>query len=311
MRKARVSVDTPAPSRHDACGNGVLGIAQHVQTVADRAALAYWESRAREWRVSPPLTPAPEDIAWYEARAAESAGAASSRPMRAILLGVTPGIATMRWPEGTSLLAVDWANGMLQHVWPRGGFPERTNVVRSDWRELPLTSGNIDLVIGDGCYAALGSLAGARHLNREIHRILRPGGWYCQRAFCRSDPAPSAAELFEELRAGGVENLDLFRWRLAMSVHGKSAEGVVLGKVWRVWQDHVRHYLEDGAHWSTNQRLNMARWEGVEARFSFPSSSELRALAEPDFDLQAWEQPGYESAEHFPRLLMRARRGLA
>src|ERR1051326_3092833 len=159
MRKARVSVDTPAPSRHDACGNGVLGIAQHVQTVADRAALAYWESRAREWRVSPPLTPAPEDIAWYEARAAESAGGASSRPMRAILLGGTPGIATMRWPEGTSLLAVDWANGMLQHVWPRGGFPERTNVVRPDWRELPLTSGNIDLVIGDGCYAALRSTA--------------------------------------------------------------------------------------------------------------------------------------------------------
>jgi hypothetical protein len=42
MRKARVSVDTPGPSRHDACGNGVLGIAHHVQTAADQAALAYW-----------------------------------------------------------------------------------------------------------------------------------------------------------------------------------------------------------------------------------------------------------------------------
>jgi len=77
MRKARLSVDTPGPSRHDACGNGVLGIAHHVQTSADQAALAYWESRARELRVSPPLTPAVEDIAWYEARAAECAGAAA------------------------------------------------------------------------------------------------------------------------------------------------------------------------------------------------------------------------------------------
>ena len=49
--------------------------------------------------------------------------------------------------------------------------------MRSDWRELPISSRSVDLVIGDGCYAALGSLAGARDLNREIHRILRPGGW--------------------------------------------------------------------------------------------------------------------------------------
>jgi hypothetical protein len=42
MRKARVSVYTLPPSRHDACGKGVLGIAHHVQTAADQAALAYW-----------------------------------------------------------------------------------------------------------------------------------------------------------------------------------------------------------------------------------------------------------------------------
>ena len=33
----------------------------------------------------------------------------------------------MKWQEGTSLLAVDWAKGMLQHVWPGGGFPEHTD----------------------------------------------------------------------------------------------------------------------------------------------------------------------------------------
>jgi hypothetical protein len=52
----------------------------------------------------------------------------------------------------------------------------------------------------------------------------------------------------------------------------------------------------------------MARWEGVEARFLFPSLEELCELAGPEFDLIGCERPGYESAEHFPRLLMRARR---
>jgi SAM-dependent methyltransferase len=288
----------------------VSGIAHHVQTAADRAALAYWEFRSREWRVSPPLTPAAEDIAWYEASAAECARSEGARPLRAVLLGVTPGIAAMTWPMGTILLAVDWANGMLQHVWPRAGFPEHTDVVRADWRELPIAAGTIDLVIGDGCYAALGSLAEARRLNREIGRVLKARGWYCMRAFCRSDRPSSPAELFEELESEPVENLDLFRWRLAMAVHGNSADGVELGKVWRIWQDHLRHSCFDARRWSADQRLNMARWEGVEARFLFPSLAELRELAGPEFDLMGCERPSYESAEHFPRLLMRARRSL-
>jgi len=278
-----------------------------VQTTADQAARAYWESRARDWRISPPLTPASEDIAWYEDKVADCARTLGSRTPRAILLGVTPGIATMTWPAGTSLLAVDWANGMLRHVWPREGFPEHAQVVRADWRELPLASGSVDLVVGDGCYAALGSLAGARQLNREVRRILKEDGWYCVRAFCRSDAPPTTAALFEELESGGVDNLDLFRWRLAMAVHGESTEGVALGEVWRVWQDHVREAPPDARRWSADQRLNMARWEDVQARFSFPSIGELRALAEPGFDLVACEWPSYESARHFPRLVMRAR----
>ncbi len=68
MQKARVTVDTPVSSRHDACGKELVsGFARHVQTTADRAARAYWESRARDWRIAVPLKPAAEDIAWYEA----------------------------------------------------------------------------------------------------------------------------------------------------------------------------------------------------------------------------------------------------
>ncbi len=284
-----------------------MELSDRAHTAADHASRAYWESRARDWRVSPPLTPAAEDIAWYEATVSACARALSARPLRALLLGVTPGIATMGWPAGTSLLAVDWAQGMVEHVWPRTGFPDGTEVVRADWRQLPLASGSIDVVVGDGCYAAMGSLEGARQLNREIRRVLRGGGWYCTRAFRRSDvPTPTEA-LFEELEGGGVDNLDLFRWRLAMAVQGDSAEGVALGKVWRVWEQHVRDVQADARRWSADQRLNMARWENVEARFSFLSLAELRDLAAPGFELLSSDWPSYASAEHFPRLLMRAR----
>jgi SAM-dependent methyltransferase len=307
MQKARGTVDTPARSRHDAARDGSFwGSRITMQTAIDQASRAYWESRARDWRVSPPLTPAEEDIAWYEAKVADCARSVGVRPLRAVLLGVTPGIATMRWPQATSLLAVDWAQGMVEHVWPRARLREHTDVVRADWRRLPLAAESVDLVLGDGCYAAMGTLSGARHLNLEIRRILRPGGWYCMRAFSRSDEASSIPGLFHELEQGRVDNLDLFRWRLAMLVHGESEEGVALGKVWRIWQDHRREARSDPRRWSADQRLNMARWENVEARFSFPSMRELRGLAEPGFELVSCEQPGYASAEHFPRILLRA-----
>ncbi len=231
-----------------------------------------------------------------------------ARRLRAVLLGVTPGIATMRWPSGTSLLAVDWADGMLQHVWPRVGFPDYTDVVRADWRELPLADGSVDLVVGDGCYSAMSSLADARQLNQEMRRVLQPRGWYCLRSFCRSERTPSVEACFAELDSGRVQNLDLFRWRLAMAVHGESRYGVVLGKVWRIWQYYTGRVRSDPLRWSEHQRVNMARWEGVKARFLFPSRRELQELAEPGFDLVAYDLPAYESAEHFPRLLMRARR---
>ena len=277
-----------------------------MRTTQDQAAHAYWESRARDWRVSPPLTPAREDIAWYEAKVVDCARSVVAGPPTAVLLGVTPGIATMSWPAGTSLVAIDWAQGMFEHVWPRAGFPARTDIVCADWRQLPLESGSVDVVVGDGCYSMMGSLAGARELNREVRRVLKPHGWYCVRAFCRSTQASSIAALFEELVSDRVDNLDLFRWRLAMLAHGESAEGVVLGKVWRIWRDHARDAQSDARRWSADQRVNMARWENVQARFSFPSISELRVLASPGFELVTCEWPGYPSAEHFPRILMRA-----
>ena len=284
-----------------------LGLAQHVQTTADLAARAYWESRARDWRIAVPLKPAPEDVAWYERCAADCARSAGSKGLTAVLLGATPGIASMAWMSNTTLIAVDWAEGMLRHVWPHAQVSARSARLCADWRALPIAADSVDLAIGDGCYSAVGSLADARRLSREVARILRPGGLFCMRTFCRTEPAPSVAALFDELESGRVVNLDLFRWRLAMAVHGDTEGGVTMHDVWRVWRDHLRGARSQDRNWPAEQRLNMERWEGVSARHCFPSIRQLRELAEPGCDLVACDWPDYESAEHFPRLLMRAR----
>jgi SAM-dependent methyltransferase len=148
---------------------------------------------------------------------------------------------------------------------------------RADWRRLPIAAESVDLVLGDGCYAAMGPLAGARHLNREIRRVLKPRGWYCVRAFCRSDQASSIPELFDELEQGLVDNLDLFRWRLAMLVHGESVEGVALGKVRRIWRDHVREILPDPRR---GRRTSVSTWRA--GKTSRPGSVYVVAQLDPN-----------------------------
>jgi SAM-dependent methyltransferase len=277
-----------------------------MQATFDRSALPYWEARAPTWKVVPPLAPAESDVRYYEARAAcniPDDGAA----MRALLLGVTAPIAAMRWPAATRLVSLDWAEGMIRHVWPREHVPAHAAALRGDWREMPLASGALDFVVGDGCYSVFADLAGPAAMNREVHRVLRRDGEFCLRCFRRPDTPASIEELFVALFAGRFPNLDLFRWLLAMAVQGDSPAGVSVNAVWRVWRSHVPDVQahRERLGWSAEALANMERWSRMETRYTFPTLAELRALADEHFTLIACDFPGYEWGEQFPRLVMK------
>lgn len=274
----------------------------------DRTALAYWEARAATWKVVPPLSPSESDVGFYEARAAGKIPD-DRRALRAMLLGVTAPIAAMRWPTGTRLVALDWAASMIRSVWPRDRVPGGFAAVRGDWREIPLLSASLDFVAGDGCYSTFPDLEGPAAMNREVHRVLRPGGEFCLRCFRRPDESPPIATLFEWLFAGRFSNLDLFRWMLAMAVHGDSRDGVSVNAVWRVWREHVPDPQASRAlfGWTQEALTNMQNWSHMETRYVFPTLAELEALAAPLFDIVACDIPVYEWGEQFPRLAMRRR----
>ncbi|MFO1061284.1 MAG: class I SAM-dependent methyltransferase [Dongiaceae bacterium] len=283
------------------------GVGPGAGSAADRALRAYWDRRAESWRVAPPVSPSAPDAAWYEAVARRAAGAAG-RPLRALLLGVTPLIAAMAWPDGTRLLAADWSEAMLRRIWPAAGTPPGAARLQADWRALPFPAGSFDLVLGDGCLSAVGTAAAAAEVNREVRRVLRPGGLYGLRCFARPDPAPALEPLFAELRAGRIVNLDLFRWFLLMAVQGDDPDGVVLDAVWRIW----RAQLPDAAAlaqrfgWRPESLAIIEGWAGSAARYLFPDRALLERLAAPGFARLSWELPDYQPAACFPRLLLQA-----
>ena len=83
----------------------------------DRSAREYWEALAGKWRIVPPLAPSGDDVSYYEERVRDFTDRRDGVPLDALLLGVTPAIATMRWPRKTSLVAVDWSANMFRHIW--------------------------------------------------------------------------------------------------------------------------------------------------------------------------------------------------
>jgi SAM-dependent methyltransferase len=264
----------------------------------DRSARANWERLALRWRIVEPLAPGAEDQDWFERNAAAHAAG------RALLLGVTGRLAAMRWPRSTTLLAVDWSRGMLRLL-----PPGRALGVCADWRELPVSDASFDLAIGDGCYSALAGLDDMTLFNTELRRVLRAGGGVLMRCFCRPAAPIDIDALFQDLRRGRYRNLDLFRWLLAMAVHGSSRHGVVLGDAWEAWARHVpdAHALQARMGWTEDGLANIERWAGSNFRYSFATLEELRDLAAPGFAVTGCDTPAYEWGALFPRLALRAR----
>lgn len=263
----------------------------------DRAARANWERLALRWRIVEPLAPGAEDQAWFERHAAGRAG------RRALMLGVTARIAAMRWPASTTLVAADWSRGMLGLL-----APGHALAVCADWRELPVPDASFDLAIGDGCYSALAGLDDVTLFNIELRRVLRAGASVLMRCFCRPADPLDVDTLFRDLLRGRYRNLDLFRWLLAMAVHGSSRQGVVLGSAWLAWSKHVpdARALQARMGWSDDGLANIERWAGSEFRYCFPTLGELRGLAAPHFDVTGSDTPAYEWGALFPRLALRA-----
>ena len=271
----------------------------------DRTAASDWDSLSSAFRrFRPPLTPSAQDIEWYQERARTFTGEAP----RALLFGVTPGIAAMQWPRGTTVVAVDWSGLMIRNVWPGRIVSAFANAVRADWRELPLAAGSCHVAFCDLFFPALPSSEDAALVLGEAHRILRKSGRLFMRAFIRPEPEETIDELLAELLGGRTDDMLLFRWRLAAAAQASFRVGVEASEVWALW----RQRIPDAA--SLGKRLphiardidSIERWKDMKLRFGFPSLAEVKELIAPRFELLDYSLPDYGCARRIARIALRA-----
>jgi len=266
---------------------------------------SHWSQHARQWDlIGAPLRPSPEDIQRLETEIGIWQAQAAVAVPHALLCGVTPEVARLRLPAGTHLTAIDHSMRMIDGVWPAGEVPG--NAVCADWLAMPLAAASQHVLLGDGSHCQMVGRARYAAFNAELRRVAADNALVAMRHFLRPERLESVNGIVDDLRQKRIGNFHVFKWRLAMALHGPLEEGVRLGDVWDAWRDLVPdpQPLAADLGWPLEIINTIQNYRNVDTRYTFPTLDEARALA-VDFDIVAVHVPAYELGERCPTLVMR------
>ena len=266
-----------------------------------------WVRNARQWNlVGPPLRPSSEDLQMVEGVIDRWTGEHPAESLRAALLGVTPELATMRWPPDTALVAMDRSEPMIRAVWPATGLPARAAVIHADWRAMPIARGAFNLVAGDGSINCLAYPHDCRVVAAAVRQMLDAGGLFVLRAFVRPVERESVAAVAADLVSGRIPNFHVFKWRLHMAVQASTEAGIRLTDTWEVWNA-IRPDPTALSALGFKETIlgTIEAYRGSATAFTFPTLEELRAVLAKDFVEISCRMPAYDLGDRCPTFVLR------
>jgi hypothetical protein len=265
----------------------------------------HWNAYAARWAlIGEPLRPGASDLAQLERRVTRYLGDAA--PVSALLLGVTPEVATWHWPETLRLLAVDKSEGMVRAVWP--GDNGWRHALVGDWLTFEAAE-PFDLVHGDGVFTLLDYPQGYAQLAGALGRLTRPGGLLDLRLFCRLERGESLDEVLAALASNRIGSFHVFKWRLAMALQGDATRGVRLADIWHAFRERVGtpRELAERTGWAEPVIATIDAYRDRDDRYSYSTEREvIECLAEKFELLETWH-PSYELGDRCPHLSFRRR----
>jgi hypothetical protein len=269
----------------------------------------YWNddiAQRYEW-MGAPLRPSAEHIQFLETAIASLAGRGSEPNPKALLLGITPDIVRMRWPETLFLIGMDNSWPMVHSLWA-GSIPGRRAVVCGDWLAPAFPDELVDMVVGDGSVNALRSCGEAHRLAANVSSILKSEGTFLLRCYLQPPIKEQPEEVFEAMHRGEISSCHHFRLRLLMAVQHDTHKGVSLAEVHRHWANRdVLGRLPSGVGWEKQAVDLIEFYAGSETRYWFPTLPQLREILSEHFDEEAIHFGSGELGERCPTLQLRTR----
>lgn len=226
------------------------------------------------------------------------------RPLDALLLGVTPEIARMRWPERSSLMAVDSSMAMVRAVWP-GNVAGRRWAVRADWHALPREKFSCDVVVGDGSINCVAYPCGYRALAAGVGSVLRDDGLFVLRCYLRPEPQERPEDV--AARMAQFPSFHHFKFSLLMALQRGVREGIPVDRVYRFWAGLkvAEEGLATRAGWEMAAIRTIDFYRGSTTVHTFPTLEELRAVLLEYFEEISLATPAYPMGERCPTLVLK------
>jgi hypothetical protein len=269
----------------------------------DERGRTHWNSTARSWDLyTSPLRPCGEDVATFLRFINTYSDTPPDGATAALILGVTPEIATMSWPAPTLVTGVDKAQEMVKVVWP-GDVPGLRHAVCDDWFVLPPPVRPYDVVIGDGSMNALRYPGEMRRLLARLRMLARPGALLILRSFARPAIPESIAALFHAAQTAAAGSFHAFKFRLAMALQARPEEGVTLDEVWQFWRrlESEVEGLSERCGWLPEMVRTIELFRGKQVRLTFPTLDELIAMLQAEgVSLLERHLPQYEMGDRCP-----------
>lgn len=308
--QAPATVYLPAGTVHrmePSAGRGTF-ICTHLDTAKSEdepARHSHWEAIARRWaEVGSPLRPAPADTAFVAAEAADWARTHGRAP-RVLLLGVTPELLHLTWPEGTTVRAADRSRDMIRAVWQ--GKPEQ--VACADWLALDtlMRPESFDLVLCDGGLHLQDYPVGQRRLAEVIGRLLAPEGRAVLRLFLPPAQKETSKGVLTALAAGQISDMNRLKLRLGMSLQKSPTTGVALSEVFRRLHSAEPDLaaLAQRRGWTVPHATAIESYRDSADSYYFVTQDEAVALFRDTgkFRLLRTLTPAYADGERFPTVV--------
>lgn len=261
-----------------------------------------WQSHARQWDlVGAPLKPSPQDGVLMMKLVTSCLGL--SQPVRRIaVLGVTPELMQLDWPQGIEIEAFDHSEAMLQSVWtPNPKLASR--VTLASWQALPSDDAHFDLVVGDGSFNALPSLVAYPLVFKELARISCDQAALVLRCFVSPDVAESMTEIQDAAMSGRVYSFHALKWRIAMTLAAKDHGAVAVREVYDAFEAHFdREDLARITGWPITVINTIDAYKMVDTVYTFPTMAQWRDSCQPLWRVDQVLYADYELAQRCPTL---------
>lgn len=203
---------------------------------------------------------------------------ATDAAARALILGVTPELYHLPWPERTQILAIDQSAAMIRDVWPG---PE-SDATHANWLDMPFAAQSMDFIFCDGGLHLQGYREQQFTLAARINQVLAPNGLCSFRLFVPPAKPQTPEAVLADLRAGRIENMNCLKLKLGMAIQPDAVTGVRLGDIWhrlhRHFPDPAEIFGQPG--WTEANFNTVAAYKDSDTRYHFADAQQVIALFE-------------------------------